>query len=176
VKFLTVDLLERNTSTDDELVIVKEFNAPKSMVFKALTEHHQIKKWNSPKNFDVTFSEGELKVGGSYSYGMRFGEGPEFVMTGEYRGIEERNRLAYTQSRLGAPDSETEIRITLKEHEGKTTMVFHRIGFPSKEFRDGAVHGWNDAFEKLGSMRTSLAYSSRISCPYQDEKRNNEYE
>ncbi|MFW9890526.1 MAG: SRPBCC domain-containing protein [Candidatus Thorarchaeota archaeon] len=149
--------LERNTSVHDELVITRDFAAPRALVFKALTEHEYITKWSCPKNFDVTFSEGELKVGGKYRYGMRSSEGPEFVMIGEYKEIDEPSRLRYTQSRLGAPNSETEINITLEEHEGKTTMVFHHAGFASKEFRDGAVHGWNEAFEKLESHLTSLA-------------------
>jgi uncharacterized protein YndB with AHSA1/START domain len=150
------ELLTRNTSTDDKLVIFREFAVPKSLVFKALTEHEHIKKWNSPQNFDVTFSEGKLKVGEKYSYGMQSGEGPELVMAGEYREINSPDRLVYTQSRRGAPGPETEISITLEEHNGKTTMVFHHSGFPSKEFRDGAIHGWNQAFEKLESHLTSL--------------------
>jgi len=142
--------------SDDELLITREFVVPKSLLFKTLTEDEHIEKWSSPKNFDVTFSEGELKVGGKYSYGMRSGEGPEFVMTGEYKEIVQPDRLVYTQSRFGAPGPETEISITLEEHEGKTTMVFHHSGFPSKEFRDGAIHGWNEAFGKLENHLTSL--------------------
>jgi uncharacterized protein YndB with AHSA1/START domain/ketosteroid isomerase-like protein len=139
----------------EELVITREFAVPKSLVFSALTEHYHIKKWNSPKNLEVSFSEGELKVGGKYSYGMKSGDGPEHVMTGEYREIDRPDRLVYTQSPLGAPGPETEISITLEEHKGKTKMVFQHSGFPSKEFRDGAIHGWNDAFEKLESHLTS---------------------
>ena len=140
---------------DDELSITKEFAVSKRLVFRALTDHDHIKKWNSPKNFDVTFSEGELKVGEKYRYGMQSGEGPEMVLTGKYKEIDQPDRLVYTQSRLGAPDSETEISITLEENEGKTTMVFQHSGFPSKEFRDGAIHGWNQAFEKLEFHLTS---------------------
>jgi uncharacterized protein YndB with AHSA1/START domain len=141
---------------DEKLVIKREFAVPKSLVFKALTDHEHIKKWNSPKNLDVTFSEGELKVGGKYSYGMQSDEGPEFVMAGEYKEIVQPARLVYTQSRLGAPGPETEISITLEEHEGKTTMEFHHTGFPNEEYRDGAIHGWNQAFEKLESHLTSI--------------------
>lgn len=144
------------TMTDEELIIKREFEVPKSLVFTALTEHEHIRKWNSPKNLNVTFSEGELKVGGRYSYGMQSGEGPEFVMTGEYKEIAQPDRLVYTQSRLGAPGPETEISIILEEHEGKTTMEFHHSGFPSKEYRDGAIHGWIDAFEKLKNHLNSL--------------------
>ncbi|MGY5865796.1 MAG: SRPBCC domain-containing protein [Candidatus Thorarchaeota archaeon] len=141
---------------DEKLVIKREFAVPKSLVFSALTEHEHIKKWNSPKNLDVTFSEGEIKVGETYRYGMQSGEGPEFVLTGKYKEIVQPDRLVYTQSRLGAPGPETEISITLEEHEGKTTMEFHHSGFPTKEFRDGAIQGWNQAFEKLESHLTTL--------------------
>ncbi len=148
---MNIDLLDRMTSTEDELVIIREFLVTKSLVFKALTEHEHIKKWNSPKNLDVTFSEGELKVGGKYSYGMKSGDGPEYVLKGEFKEIDAPDRLVYTQSRHGAPGPETEITITLEEHESITTMEFHHTGFPSKEFRDGAIQGWNQAFEKLES-------------------------
>ena len=141
---------------DYELLITKEFAVSKNVVFKALTEHEHIKKWNSPKNFDVTFSEGELKVGETYRYGMQSGEGPEMVLTGEYKKIDQTGRLVYSQSRVGAPESETEITIKLKEHNGKTTMEFRHSGFPSSEFRDGAISGWNQAFEKLESHLNSL--------------------
>ena len=153
---MTKETSERDTSTDDELVFTREFAVPKSLVFKALTEHEHIKKWSSPKNLDVTFSEGELKVGEKYSYGMKSGEVPEFVITGEYKEIDQPNRLVFTQSRVGAPGPETEISITLEEHEGKTTMVFHHTGFASTEFRDRAGMGWPQAFEKLESHLTSL--------------------
>jgi len=146
--------------TDDELVIVKEFDVPKSLVFQVFTEHEHMKKWKGPKNYSVSFSESELKVGGKYRYGMQPVEGPEIVVTGEYKEIDRPDRLVYTQSRVITPDGglspETEISITLDEHEGKTTMEFHHTGFPAKEFRDGAIHGWTQAFEKLESHLASL--------------------
>jgi uncharacterized protein YndB with AHSA1/START domain len=140
----------------EELMIRREFAVPKSLVFKALTEHEHIKKWNSPKNLDVTFSEGELRVGGKYRYGMQSNKGPEFVLTGEYKEIEQPDKLVYTQTQAHGPGPETEITITLEESEGRTTMMFQHSGFPSKEFRDGAMQGWNHAFEKLENHLTSL--------------------
>lgn len=157
---MTKELLERNTSTDDELVFIKEFGVPKSLVFQAFTDHEHMKKWKGPKNFSVTFSEGELKVGGKYRYGMQPPEGSEIVLTGEYKEIDQPDRLVYTQSRVIAPGGglspETEISITLAEHEGKTTMEFHHTRFPTKEFRDRAIQGWTQAFEKLESLLTSI--------------------
>ena len=151
---LEMTMTEENR--ENQLVITREFAVSKSLLFEALTEHEYIKKWSSPKNFDVTFSQGQLKAGGEYSYGMKSGDGPEFVMAGEYKEIARPDRLAYTQSRVGAPGPETEISITLEEHEGNTRMVFHHTGFPSKEFRDGAIQGWNDAFEKLERLLSNL--------------------
>ncbi|MFW9842791.1 MAG: SRPBCC domain-containing protein, partial [Candidatus Thorarchaeota archaeon] len=83
------------------------------------------------------------------------GDGPEYVMTGEYKEISQPDKLVYTQSRVGVPNSKTKISISLEENEGTTRMIFHHTGFPSKEFRDGAIQGWNDAFEKLESHLSS---------------------
>ncbi|MFW9787765.1 MAG: SRPBCC domain-containing protein [Candidatus Thorarchaeota archaeon] len=157
---MTSNLIELNTSNDDELIIVREFAVSKSLLFKALTDHDHIKKWSSPQNFDVTFSKGELKVGGTYSYGMQSGDDPENVMSGEYKEIVQPDKLVYTQSQKGSSGPETEISITLEEQDGKTTMMFRHTGFPSKDFRDGAIHGWNDAFEKLDSHLTSQTQRS----------------
>jgi len=153
---MTQERLELNETTDEQLVIIREFAVPRHVVFRVLAEQ----KWSSPKNFDVTFSEGDLKVGAKYRFGMRSesGEGPEFVMTGEYKEITQPDTLVYTQSREnpdGSSGPDTAITIKLAEHEGKTTMVFNHTGFRTKEFRDGAIQGWNEAFEKLEGHLTS---------------------
>ncbi|MHA2142469.1 MAG: SRPBCC family protein [Candidatus Thorarchaeota archaeon] len=156
---MTYDLLKLNDTTDDQLVIIREFAVPRHLVFEALTEHKHIMKWASPKKFDVTFSESDFKVGGEYRYGMQSGEGPEIVMTGEYKEITQPDKLVYTQSREipdGSSGPDTTITIELEEKGGKTAMLFRHSGFPSREFRNGSIHGWNEAFEKLESHLNSL--------------------
>ena len=54
---MTEELLERNTSTDDELVFIREFDVPKSLVFQVFTEDEHMKKWKGSKNYSVSFSE-----------------------------------------------------------------------------------------------------------------------
>ena len=155
-RIMTEVHLELNETTDDQLVIIREFVVSRQKVFKVLSEQ----KWSSPKNFDVTFSEGDFKVGGKYRFGMRSAEGPEFVMSGEYKEISQSEKLIYTQAREnldGSPSTDTIITIKLEEQEGKTAIVFHHSGFPSKEYRDGAMHGWNQAFDELESHLTSLS-------------------
>lgn len=101
----------------------------------------------------VTFSEGDLKVGGIYKFGMKLlsNKGPEMILTGEYREIDEPNKLVYTQV-YQMPDGnvspETVITITLDENDGKTQMIFHHTGFMNKQGRDNARMGWADAFDK----------------------------
>ncbi|MFW9855496.1 MAG: SRPBCC domain-containing protein [Candidatus Thorarchaeota archaeon] len=153
---MTQKLLELNETTTDQLVVIREFAAPKKLVFDALTQHKHIKKWNCPKNFVVTFSEGELKVGNTYKYGMQSEsrEGPEIILTGEYREIDPPDKVVYTQTAVrpdGKAGPETVIAITLEEKNGKTHMVFRHTGFPAKEWRDNALTGWNQAFDKLKS-------------------------
>lgn len=152
-------ILELNETTDDQLVIIREFNAPQKIVFEALTKHEHIVNWASPKGMEVTYSKGDLKVGSTYEYAMKSPNGPEMVLTGEYREIDPYNKLVYTQTyrgRDGTNSPETLISITLKQDGDKTQMIFHHTGFATKQGRDNASMGWPAAFDKLTEVINSM--------------------
>jgi uncharacterized protein YndB with AHSA1/START domain len=129
-------------------------------LFEVLTEHEHLKKWSSPKNFDVTFSQGQLKAGGEYSYGMKSGDGPEFVMAGEYKEIVRPDRLAYTQSRVGAPGPETEISMKSRSHL-KSVKVLLRWCFGIMGFRQ--KNSETEQFKVGMKLLRNLRGSYRIS-------------
>lgn len=153
------ELLELNETTDDQIVIIREFNAPIKLVFEALTQHEHIMKWNCPNSMKVTFSEGDLKVGSTYRYGMQSlsGSGPEMILTGEFKEIDEPTKLIYTQVYQmpdGNTSPETTISITLEEDNDKTQMIFHHSGL--MQGRDQARGGWEQALAKLDTVISSL--------------------
>ena len=158
---MSEELLKLNETTEDQLVIIREFSAPKALVFEVLTKYEHIAQWSSPKNMNITFSEGNLKVGGTYKFGMKSvsNQGPERILVGAYKEIDSPSRLVYTQSYLmldGNKSPETVINITLDNDNGKTQMIFHHTGFMSKEGRDMARMGWEQAFNKLVSVISSM--------------------
>jgi uncharacterized protein YndB with AHSA1/START domain len=161
-KKMDQEVLKLNDTTDDQLVMIKKFSAPKNLVFEALINHKHIIKWSSPYNMTVTFSQGDPKVGGKYKFGMKpvSNQGPERILIGKYKEIEDPNKLVYTQSYQmsdGKISPETVIDITLDEDNGKTQMIFQHSGFMSEKERNMARNGWEQAFDKLDSVVSSMS-------------------
>ncbi len=151
---------EKLTESDDHLVITRKFSAPRELVFDALTKHEHIKRWSCPTGMEVSFSRGELAVGGTYEFGMRRGDGPEIVLTGKFLEIDPPSRLVYTQrSRMpnGEESPDTTISITLSEVGGDTEMVFQHYGFASRQDRVNASMGWPSAMDKLSAVIEDLS-------------------
>src|SRR3982074_1327310 len=56
--------------TDTQILITREFNAPKHLVYRAYTTPELIKRWWSGDRGDVTLAEVDLRVGGKWGYGL----------------------------------------------------------------------------------------------------------
>jgi uncharacterized protein YndB with AHSA1/START domain len=81
-----------------ELVITRTFNAPRLLVWKALTYPEWVKKWWGPKGFTAPVAQIDLKVGGKYLYCMRSPDGKDYWSTGEYREIDYPQKLVVTDA------------------------------------------------------------------------------
>jgi uncharacterized protein YndB with AHSA1/START domain len=72
--------------TDDQIVITREFNAPKHLVYKAWTTPELIRRWWSGGMGEVMIAEVDLRVGGKWRYVMVMPSGFEVAFHGEFRG------------------------------------------------------------------------------------------
>src|ERR1700722_18659532 len=70
----------------NEIKLVRMFNAPREMVFKAWTDPQYIRQWWGPEGFTCPFATVDLKVGGKFQFAMN-GMGMEHWVVGEYREI-----------------------------------------------------------------------------------------
>ena len=74
--------------TDKQILIEREFDAPKELVYKAYTTPELIKRWWAGKRGEVTLVEVDLRVGGGWRYVMNASSGDfEVGFHGEYREI-----------------------------------------------------------------------------------------
>ncbi|HXV18260.1 MAG TPA: SRPBCC domain-containing protein, partial [Gemmatimonadaceae bacterium] len=80
----------------DELMIVREIDAPIALVWKAWTDPEIMKLWSAPKGFTIRENQGELRPGGEWRSTMHTPEGKDLQLGGEYREIREPNRLVFT--------------------------------------------------------------------------------
>lgn len=146
--------------TDTQILIRREFAAPRRLVYKAWTTPELIKQWWSAKRGEVTVAEVDLRVGGKWRYVMIADGGFEVAFHGEYREIVENERLVSTEVFEGMPDAEAVDTMTFTEVNGRTTVTI-LVQHTSKEHRDAHINsgmegGLQDALDLLEQVAISL--------------------
>jgi uncharacterized protein YndB with AHSA1/START domain len=145
---------------DDQILITREFDAPKHLVFKAYTTPDLVRRWWSGDRGEVTSCEIDLRVGGMWRYVMIAHGDFEVAFHGEYREIVPNERIVTTEVFEGMPDAEALDTVTFTEEDGRTTLavlVQHR----TQEERDGHLNsgmegGMQEAMDKLEQVAISL--------------------
>jgi uncharacterized protein YndB with AHSA1/START domain len=149
--------------TDEQILITREFDAPKHLVYKAYTTPELVKQWWSGHRGTVTSAEIELRVGGTWRYVMIATGGFEVAFHGEYREIVENERIVTTEVYEGAPggDDDPVINlVTFTEVDGRTQLEL-LVQCPSREVRDiiidsGMEGGMQEGMDKLEQVAISL--------------------
>jgi uncharacterized protein YndB with AHSA1/START domain len=146
--------------SDREILITREFDAPKHLVYRAYTTPELIERWWSGDRGRVTSVEVDLRVGGRWRYVMIANEGFEVAFHGEYREIVPDERLVSTEVFEGAPDAEAVDTLTLSERDGRTTITI-LVDHGSREQRDavlatGMEEGLQEALDDLEEIALSL--------------------
>ena len=146
--------------TDEQILITREFDAPRHLVYKAWTTPELVKRWWSAKRGEVTVAEIDLRVGGTWRSVMVADGGIEVAFHGEYREIVPNERIVSTEVYEGMPDAETVNTLTLTEEDGRTTMNI-LVQHSSKEHRDAQIDsgmeaGMQDAMDLLEEVALSL--------------------
>jgi len=156
---------------DNQIKIVREFAAPKHLVYKAMTTPELIKRWWNAKRGEVTVAEVDLRVGGKWRHVMVTPDGLDVGFHGEFREIVPNDRLVSTEIFEGMPGlemSEEQLEasaavntVTLSEKRGRTTLIV-LAEYPNQEIRDivietGMEAGMQDAYDLLEEVAVSLA-------------------
>lgn len=150
--------------TDTEILITREFDAPKRLVYQAWTTPELVKRWWSGDMGTMTSVEIDLRVGGRWRYVMVTDDGFEVAFNGEYREIVPNERIVTTEVYEGAPpDSFTEPPlniITFTEADGRTTLTLLAQTW-TKELRDTVINsgmevGMQQAWDRLEQVAASL--------------------
>jgi uncharacterized protein YndB with AHSA1/START domain len=146
---------------DTQILITREFDAPKEFVYRAYTEPELVSRWWHANRGEMMVCDIDLRVGGAWRYVMVAPGFGEVAFHGEYREIVPGERLVSTEVFEGMPDAEALDTLTLSEQDGRTTLtllVEHR----TKMHRDAHVEsgmedGLQDAFDGLERVAVELA-------------------
>ena len=148
---------------DDQILVTREFAAPKDLVYRACTEPELVKQWWHANRGEVTHCEIDLRVGGKWRFVSMTPEGFEVAFHGEILELVSNERVVQTEAFEGIPNPDenaTTNTMTLTEHDGTTTITV-LIQCPSAEVRDAIVQsgmeaGLQDAYDLLEQVAISL--------------------
>jgi len=146
--------------TDTQIMITREFDAPKRLVYRAWTTPELIKRWWSAKRGEVTVADVDLRVGDAWRWVMVTGKGYEVVFYGEYLEVIPNERLVFTEIFGGMPDAGAVTTLTFIEKEGRTTLTT-LVQHERQEHRDAHINsgmeaGMQDAMDLLEEVAVSL--------------------
>ena len=146
--------------TDEQILITREFDAPRHLVYRAWTEPELVGRWWSGNRGEVTVAEVDVRVGGTWRYVMVTDDGFEAAFHGEYREIVPNERIVATEVYEGMPEAEALNTVTFAEADGRTTLTM-LVEHASKEARDahiasGMEAGMREAMDLLERVANAL--------------------
>jgi uncharacterized protein YndB with AHSA1/START domain len=149
---------------DDQIKVVREFDAPANLVYRAVTDPELVKRWWGARRGAMTVTEIDLRVGGKWRYVMNASNGQEVGFHGEFRQIVPNERIVQNEAYEGIPDPDESANVntmTLVEADGRTTMEL-LIQCVNKESRDmqiasGMEEGMQESYDDLEDVARSLA-------------------
>jgi uncharacterized protein YndB with AHSA1/START domain len=150
----TVMKLKLLDGAPNEIVMEREFDAPRALVHRAMTEPALVKRWQGNSCSELTTVEIDARPGGAYRYIYKTPDGNTFSFSGTYREVSDA-RTVYAERFNDMPD-EAVVTTTLTEKSGKTTMRVV-MAFSSPEIRDtvvktGMANGAAESYDNLEKL------------------------
>ena len=159
------DTFEVTTPSDCEIRMTRLFNAPRDLVFEAMTKPEHVRRWWGRLDDDhsVPACEIDFRVGGAWRFVNRFPKG-EAVFYGVYREIAPPDRVVFTEIFAPFPDVESVVTAVLTEEHGKTRLTA-TVVYPSREVRDmvigsGMARGAAISYDRLEDVVAGLQTQS----------------
>ena len=157
--------LTLTTPTDREIVMTRVFDAPRRLVFDAMTKPELLKRWFfGPPGWSLEVCEVDLRVGGGYRYVWRGRGGTEMGMRGVYREVVPPERIVQTEAfdESWYP-GEAVGTLVLVERDGKTTLTM-TVLYDSREIRDAVLktpmeRGVAMGYDRLAELLATLEYA-----------------
>jgi len=139
--------------TDEQILIVREFDAPRELIYRAWTTPGLVSRWWTGARGAMKSAEIDLRVGGGWRYVMVAGDGAEVAFHGRYREIVPDERLVYTEVFEPRPDA-----VAFTEVEGRTALEI-LIQYENRQDRDAHSAYMGDGLQEALDMLEEIASS-----------------
>jgi len=155
---------EVTTPADHEVRMTRLFDAPRQLVFEAMTKPEHVKRWWGclGEGYSVPVCEIDFRVGGKWRFVNKHPNG-EAAFNGEYREIAAPGRVVYTEIFEPYPDTVSVVTALLTEVGSKTRLDV-TVAYPSREVRDmvmgtGMARGAGISYDRLEDLVAELSRS-----------------
>jgi uncharacterized protein YndB with AHSA1/START domain len=143
-----------------QIIIEREFDAPRDLVFRAYTDPELIAQWMGPRELTMKIEEYDVRDGGKWRYVSTDADGNEYGFHGVFHGTPSPEGTVQTFEFEGMPGHVAMDTLTLVERDGRT-LVRTVSSFQSVEDRDGMVasdmeRGVRDSDERMGELLAKL--------------------
>lgn len=151
--------------SDREIVISRIFDAPRELVWSAMTDPRHVVHWWGPNGFTTTIEEMDFRPGGVWKHVMRGPDGTNYPNRSVFKEIVKPERIVYTHggAREGGPGVRFTATWTFEAlAPDRTRLTIHQV-FPTGEMRDfvvkefGAVEGGRQTLGRLADFLAARA-------------------
>jgi uncharacterized protein YndB with AHSA1/START domain len=144
-----------------QILITREFAAPRELVFRAHVEPDLLAQWLGPRDMTMEIDHLDARHGGTWRYVSRTPDGGEYGFRGVFHGTPSVDGIVQTFEFEGMPGHVSLETLTLEERDGKTILRASSV-LQSVEDRDGMIAsgmetGVNEGYEKLDELLANLA-------------------
>jgi uncharacterized protein YndB with AHSA1/START domain len=152
-------------TADREIVISREFSAPRELVWEAMTNPKHVVNWWGPRGFTTTIEKMDFLIGGVWTHMMRGPDGVNYPNHSVFKEIVKPERIVFAHGgkREGGPGVSFVSTWSFEKLAADKTRVTIRMFFPSAAERDfvvkefGAIEGGKQTLERLGEYLPNVA-------------------
>lgn len=163
--------LQVSTPGDREILVEREFAAPRSLVWDAYSRPELLRRWLlGPPGWEMTVCESDLRVGGAFRHAWRHASGSEMVMSGTYREVAAPERIVSADRFTMGCDAQAgeQLSTLTLTPRGDHALMQVLINYPSPEARDAALasgmeHGMAAGYARLDGLLASSLPPSQLS-------------
>jgi uncharacterized protein YndB with AHSA1/START domain len=151
------------TPSDLEIAMTRLFDAPRHLVFDAMTRPEHVRHWLGCAELPMTICEIDLRVGGAYRFTLRSPDGRDTTLQGVYREVVRPERVVFVERILMPGFTSDEYQVTstfadIARRTRLTTTILHN----SKENRDGHLNsgierGVGPAYDRIAEVVATMA-------------------
>jgi len=143
-----------------QVVMTREFDAPREFVFRAHTDPDLLVQWFAPRGLIMTVDRFDLRDGGTWRYQYWEADGTDYAFHGLFHGEPSTNGIVQTFEFEGRPGHVSMWTVTFSEQRGMTLLT-HNIVYQSVEDRDldlrsGLEESVSDSVDRLDQLLARL--------------------